>query len=96
MQYTSRFRSVLHCVESVILRLDEWATHPRVWSMVDDATCFNHLHRCPADFHQRFQWADMFSLLSRALCTRTLLGLSVSFGVSQLVGRDLGGYLSLV
>ena len=41
---------------------------------------------CPVDFHQRFPVGG--KLLH-------LLGLSVSFGVSQPVGRDLGGYLSL-
>ena len=47
--------SVLHYVGLVSLRLGEW---PRIRGnrLVDDgrATCFDNVHRCLVDFHQRF------------------------------------------
>ena len=76
------------------------ATHPRVWLMMVVQPVSTIFIGALFDFHQRFPVGGMFSL--HLPCTVhmfgvmfTLPGLSVSFGVSQPVGRDLGGYLSL-
>ena len=70
------------------------ATHPRVWLMMVVQPVSTVFIGAMLTFIRGSQWTDMFSL--HLPCTLhlfgvmfTLLGLCVSFGVSQPVGRDL-------
>ena len=76
----------------------DWANGLAFACLVDDgrATCFDHLHRCSVDFHQRFPaWGHVLSPspVYSALVWRHVHPLSV--GVSQPVGRGFGSHLSL-